>query len=34
VYGVWVAVVTMLYPVCAWYSEVKRRSGSRWLSYL
>jgi hypothetical protein len=34
VYGVWVAVVAMLYPVCAWYAAVKRRSASRWLSYL
>jgi uncharacterized membrane protein len=34
VYGVWVAVVAMLYPVCAWYGALKRRSASRWLSYL
>ena len=34
VYAVWLAVVAMLYPVCAWYASVKRRSASRWLSYL
>ena len=34
VYGVWTAVVVLLYPVCAWYARVKQRSSSRWLSYL
>jgi uncharacterized membrane protein len=34
VYGVWVAVVAMLYPVCAAYAAVKRDRASRWLSYL
>ncbi|HEY0997702.1 MAG TPA: heparan-alpha-glucosaminide N-acetyltransferase domain-containing protein [Gemmatimonadaceae bacterium] len=34
VYMVWIVVVLALYPACAWYAGVKRRSGSRWLSYL
>jgi uncharacterized membrane protein len=34
VYGVWVTVVALLYPVCSWFSGLKRRSKSRWLSYL
>jgi len=34
VYLVWVAVVLILYPPCRWFAGVKRRSGSRWLSYV
>jgi uncharacterized membrane protein len=34
VYLVWILVVVALYPVCAWYAEVKGRSSSPWLSYL
>lgn len=34
VYGVWVLAVALLYPVCAWYARLKRRSASRWLRYL
>jgi uncharacterized membrane protein len=34
VYAIWAAVVVALYPVCAWYAGVKRRSSSPWLSYL
>ena len=29
-----VAVVLSLYPVCAWYGELKARSRARWMSYL
>jgi hypothetical protein len=35
VYLIWVSVVISLYPVCAWYSGVKRRRPDlTWLSYL
>jgi uncharacterized membrane protein len=34
VYGVWVTVVALLYPVCAWFARVKQRTKSGWLSYL
>ncbi|MDX2165559.1 MAG: heparan-alpha-glucosaminide N-acetyltransferase domain-containing protein [Deltaproteobacteria bacterium] len=34
VYGLWIAVVLALYPLCRWFAEVKRRSDSPWLSYL
>jgi uncharacterized membrane protein len=34
VYGVWVLVVLLMYPACAWYAGVKSRSRSKWLSYL
>ena len=34
VYVVWIAVVVALYPLCAWYAGVKRRSRNPWLSYL
>jgi uncharacterized membrane protein len=33
-YAIWVAVVLLLYPVCAWYAAVKRRHAAPWLSYL
>ena len=34
IYLLWVAVVVLLYPVCAWFAGVKRRQSSPWLSYL
>jgi hypothetical protein len=34
VYLVWIAVVLMLYPLCKWYGDFKRRHRSAWLSYL
>src|SRR5713226_2977242 len=34
VYLIWIAVVLMLYPVCRWYADFKRRHRSAWLSYL
>jgi uncharacterized membrane protein len=34
VYGVWVSVVLMLYPLCRWFAGVKRRYKAAWLSYL
>jgi uncharacterized membrane protein len=34
VYLVWVFVMVVLTPPCAWFSELKRRNRSVWLSYL
>jgi uncharacterized membrane protein len=34
VYLVWIAVVSLLYPLCLWFSGVKRGSTRRWTSYL
>jgi uncharacterized membrane protein len=33
VYVIWVGLVAALYPLCRWYSGVKARSASPWLSY-
>jgi uncharacterized membrane protein len=34
VYGVWIGIVVLLYPVCRWFAGVKRRRKDWWLSYL
>jgi uncharacterized membrane protein len=34
VYAVWFFVVVAMYPVCLWFSRVKERNRSWWLSYL
>ena len=34
VYGVWLTVLALLYPLCRWFAEVKRRRSDWWLSYL
>jgi uncharacterized membrane protein len=34
VYVVWIAVLLVLYPLCRWFGEVKRRRREWWLSYL
>lgn len=34
VYLAWVLVVVALYPVCAWFADLKRRRSDPWLSYL
>ena len=34
VYLVWIGVVLVLYPVCRWFAELKRRRREVWLSYL
>jgi len=33
VYGVWIAVVLILYPLCKWYNKYKVRHHYWWLSY-
>jgi uncharacterized membrane protein len=33
-YCVWAAVVALLYPICRWFGQVKRRSRRWWLTYL
>jgi uncharacterized membrane protein len=33
VYLVWVAVILILYPLCAWLADIKRRRRDVWLSY-
>lgn len=34
VYAIWIAIVLLLYPACAWYAGVKQRRRDWWLSYL
>jgi uncharacterized membrane protein len=34
VYGIWIAVVLVLYPLCLWFSRLKTRRRDWWLSYL
>ena len=34
VYPAWIAVLAILYPLCRWWSDVKRRRRDWWLSYL
>jgi hypothetical protein len=34
VYGIWVSVVLLMYPLCRWYGSVKARRADWWLSYL
>ena len=34
VYLIWIGVVVALYPVCRWFSNIKRRRREVWLSYL
>ncbi len=34
VYGVWVLVCVMLYPLCKWFADLKSRRRDWWLSYL
>jgi uncharacterized membrane protein len=33
VYGVWIAVVIILYPLCKWYNRYKATHSQWWLSY-
>lgn len=34
VYLAWVCVLAVLYPVCHWFADVKRRRRDWWLAYL
>lgn len=34
VYLIWVAILLMLYPVCAWFANIKKTRKDWWLSYL
>ena len=34
VYGIWIGVVLVLYPLCRWFAGVKQRRRDAWLSYL
>jgi uncharacterized membrane protein len=34
VYVMWLTVVVLAWPLCRWYSDVKRRRSDWWLSYL
>ena len=34
VYLVWIGVVVLLYPVCRWFADLKKRRQEAWLSYL
>ena len=34
VYGVWLMVIVVLYPLCHWFAGVKQRRRDWWLSYL
>ena len=35
VYGIWIAVIILLYPLCKWYDQFKRSHKEKWwLSYL
>jgi len=33
VYLVWLGVVSLLYPACAWFARLKQSNSARWLSY-
>jgi uncharacterized membrane protein len=33
IYLLWIVVVVLMYPVCAWYARVKQRSRAGWMSY-
>lgn len=34
IYGLWIMVVLMLFPLCRWYAALRQRRHSWWLSYL
>jgi len=34
VYLIWILMVIVLYPICVWFSEYKKRKNYWWLSYL
>ena len=35
VYGIWISLIIVLYPLCKWYDKYKREhKDNKWLSYL
>jgi len=34
VYGIWLLVIVLLYPLCRWMANLKARSRAGWLSYV
>jgi uncharacterized membrane protein len=34
IYGIWIALVIVLYPACRWFAGVKARRNAWWLGYL
>jgi hypothetical protein len=34
VYAFWILGVLLIYPLCKWFAEVKKRRSDWWLSYL
>jgi len=34
IYLIWLTALLVLYPVCGWFAEIKRKRRHPWLSYL
>jgi hypothetical protein len=34
IYAIWVGIVILMYPLCAWFAALKQRRREAWLSYL
>lgn len=34
VYGIWISILVLVYPVCVWFTRKKRESNAVWLRYL
>ena len=34
IYAIWAGVLFIMFPLCRWYADVKRRNAAWWLSYL
>jgi hypothetical protein len=34
VYGIWIMILVLLYPLCRWFAKIKSTHRSWWLSYL
>src|SRR6185312_4799907 len=34
IYLIWLLVVAIMYPLCAWFASIKARRSAGWLSYL
>ena len=33
-YLVWICEIVLLYPICKWFADLKKRNNSAWLRYL